>query len=223
MLLAPEKLQVQCVMENHVITIKPPLQIVYIGNGCEAYSANIYIPAESELMATLHSITRSQFFLKYNFNYTNVSNFLVWYKLDFAKLTNEEIKTLKAKVLKLPTMSMEMFDNVLEKIDENYPLLLSPTFILALLVTVSISVIALGIIFIWFKRKAFLTSSTVGNLIKLVPSLNDKEPTLNSLLPILSELASSKNKNNTLITSTAVSTLPQTAQDEVILPPVLVP
>ena len=91
-------------METHVITLKPSLQIVDIGNGCEAYSASIYIPAKSELMATLQSITRSQFFLKYSFNYTNVSNFLVWYKSDFAKLTNEEIETLKAKVLKLPTM-----------------------------------------------------------------------------------------------------------------------
>ena len=112
-------------METHVITIKPPLQIVDIGNGCEAYSASIYIPAKSELMVTLQSVTRSQFFLEYNFNYTNVNNFLVWYKSDFAKLTNEEIETLKAKVLKLPTMSMEIFDNVLEKIDEDYPFSLS--------------------------------------------------------------------------------------------------
>ena len=99
-------------METHVLTIKPPLQIVDIDNGWEAYSPSIYIPAKSELMATLQLITRSQLFLEYNFNYTNVSNFLVWYKSDFAKLTNEEIETLKAKVLKLPTMSMEMFDNV---------------------------------------------------------------------------------------------------------------
>ena len=73
--LATKKLQVRCVMETHVITIKPPLQIVDVCNGCEAYSASIYIPAKSELMATLQSITRSQFFLKYNFNYTNVSIF----------------------------------------------------------------------------------------------------------------------------------------------------
>ena len=119
-------------------------------------------------------------------------------------------------------MSMEMFDNVLENIDENYPLSLSHTLILALLVTVGACVIALGIIFIWYKRKASLTSSTVGNLTKPVPSLNNKVPTLNSLLPIVSELTSSKNKNKTLITPTAVSTLPQTALDELILPPVLV-
>ena len=154
-------------METHVVTIKPPLQIVDIGNGCKAYSARIYIPAKSELTATLQSITRSQFFLEYNFNYTNVSNFLVWYKSYFAKLTNEEIKTLKAKVIELPTMLMEMFDNILENIDENYPLSLSPTLIMALLVMIGIYVIALGIIFIWYKRKASLTSSTIGNLTNL--------------------------------------------------------
>ena len=74
--LAAENLQVRCVMETHVITIKPPLQIVDIGNGCESYSASIYKPAKSELMATLQSITRTQFFLKYNFNYTNMSNYV---------------------------------------------------------------------------------------------------------------------------------------------------
>ena len=87
---------------------------------------------------------------------------------------------------------MELFDNVLENIDENYPLLLSPTLIIAFLVTMGVCVIALGIIFIWHKRKASLTTSTGGNLTKLVPSLNDKIPTLDSLLPILSEMASSK-------------------------------
>ena len=55
--LAAKKLQIRCVMETHVITIKPPLQIVDTGNECEAYSANIYIPAKSELTTTLQSIT----------------------------------------------------------------------------------------------------------------------------------------------------------------------
>ena len=53
--LATEKLQVRCVVETHVISIKPTLQIVDIDNG--AYSASIYILAKSELMTTLHSIT----------------------------------------------------------------------------------------------------------------------------------------------------------------------
>ena len=217
-----EKLQVRCVMETHIITIKPLLQIVDIGNGCEAYSASIYIPAKSELMATLQSVTRSQFFLEYNFNYANVSNFLVWYKLDFAKLTNNEIETLKAKMLRLPTMSMEIFDKVLKNINESYPFSLSPKLILALLVSVGICVITIGIIFVLYKRKTSLTSCTIGNLIKLVPSLNEKTPTLNYLLPILSELTSSENNEN-VITPVTVSQLSQTPLDELILLPVLVP
>ena len=163
--LATEKQQIRCIMETHVITIKPPLQIVDIGNGCKAYAASIYILAKSELTTTLQSITRSQFSLDYNFKYTNMSNFLIWYKSDFAKLTTKGIEALKAKMLKLPTMSMKLVDNILENIDEDYPFLLSPKLILALLLLTGICFIAMGIIFIWYKRKTSLTTSTVGNLI----------------------------------------------------------
>ena len=86
-----------------------PLQIVDVGNGCEASSANIYIPAKSELTATLELITRSQFFLEFNLKHTNISNFLVWNDFKFDKLTETEVKTLKSKLLQLPPMSMDMF------------------------------------------------------------------------------------------------------------------
>ena len=151
-----------------------------------------------------------------------MSNFLIWHKSDFAKLTTKEIETLKAKMLKLPTMSMDLFDNVLENIDEDYPFSLSPKLILALLILTGICIITIGIIFIWYKRKTSLTSSMVGNLIKLIPSLNEKIPTLNSLLPILSELTPSQSNKNAL-TSIAVPQLSQTPPDELILPPVMVP
>ena len=95
---------------------------------------------------------------------------------------------------------------------------LSPKLILALLVLTGICVLAIGIIFIWYKRKTSLTSSMVGNLIKLVPSLNEKVPTLNSLLSILSELTPSHIKN--ALPSVIVPQLPQTPPDELVLPPV---
>ena len=218
--LAAEKLQIRCVMETHVITIEPPLQIVDVGNRCEAFSSSIYIPAKSELTVTLQLFTISQFFLDYNFNYTNVSNFLVWYKLDFAKLTETEIKTLKAKMLQLPSMSMDIFYNVIDNIDENYPFTLSPKLILALLVTVGVCVIALGIIFIWYKRKTTLSSSTMENLIKLAPSLDGNTSSLDLLLPVLSELASSRTKYRSTPTT---ATPHQTTSDGLISSSILVP
>ena len=62
----------------------------------------------------------------------------------------------------------------------------------------------------------------MGNLLKLKPSLKEKIPTLDSLLPILSELTPLQNIKNDL-TTVAVPQLLQTPPDELVLPPVLVP
>ena len=103
-------------------------------------------------------------------------------------------------------MSMDVFDKTLEAINEHYPFSLSTKLILALLVITGVCFIVFGILFIWYKRKTTLTASTVGNLSKLIPSLTEKKPSLNSLLPILSELQFPiKNKNTNIVTTTAVS------------------
>ena len=187
--LAMECLQLRCVMDTRIITIIPPLQIIDIGNGCKAYSASIYIPAKLELTTTLQSITRSQFFLNYNFKYTNASKFIIWHKTDFATLTPEEIKTLKAKMLKLPTMPMDIFKKTLKNIDENYPFSLPPILILSLLITMGIGTLIVCILFIWYKKKTSHTTSIVDNLLNLIPSLKDDIPNVDSLLPILAECA----------------------------------
>ena len=200
-----------------------PLQIVDIGNGCEAYSTSIYIPAKSELTATMQSLIRLQFFLDYNFQYANVSNFVVWYKTDFANLTKEEIESLKAKIMKLPTMPMDIFDKTLETIDENYAFSLSPKLILALLILTGVCFVIFGILFIWYKRKTTLTTSTTGHLYKLIPSLKEKKPSLNSLLPILSEFVHPTNaKTTNLETTNAVPRKSSPTQDEQSLP-VMIP
>ena len=125
-------------------------------------------------------------------------------------------------MLKLPTMPTDIYKNVLGNIDKNYPFSLSPKLILALLVLTGVCTIVIGILFIWYKRKTSFTSSTLGNLLKLTPSLEEKIPTQDSLLPILSELAPSQNNNNAL-TTVAVPQLPQIPPAEIVLPPVLVP
>ena len=129
-----------------------------------------------------------------------MSNFLIWHKTNFATLTPDEIKTLKAKMLKLPTMPMDIFKKVLGNIDEKYPFTMSPKLILALLVLTGLCTIIIGILFIWYKRKTSFTPSTMGNLLKLIPSLKEKIPTLDSLFPILSEQAPSQNAKSALTT-----------------------
>ena len=112
---------------------------------------------------------------------------MVWDKTNFATFNKEEIAALQAKIMKLPTMSMDIFDKTLETIDENYPFSLSPKLIIALFILIGVCLIVFGILFIWYKRKTTLATSVVGHLHKLIPLLKEKQPTLSSLLPIFSE------------------------------------
>ena len=79
-------------------------------------------------------------------------------------------------------MPMEIFKKVLGNIDEEYPFSLLPKLILALLVATGLCTVIIGILFIWYRRKTSFTSSTMGNILKLIPSLKEKIPTLDSLL-----------------------------------------
>ena len=61
----------------------------------------------------------------------------------------------------------------------------------------------------------------MGNLLKLIPLLKEKIPTLDSLLPILSECVSQNAKN--ALTTVTVPQQQQPPSDECILPPILAP
>ena len=61
--LATEKLQVRCLKETHILEIKPPLQIVLIGDGCEGYSPSLATAAKNEITAINNFINRPGFFI----------------------------------------------------------------------------------------------------------------------------------------------------------------
>ena len=68
-----EKIQLRCLTQTTIKVVKPPLTILYVRNGCEAYSANIYIPAKSELTSHDPELTRHVFFLDFNEDYQNLT------------------------------------------------------------------------------------------------------------------------------------------------------
>ena len=116
---------------------------------------------------------------------------------------------------------MDIFERNLEMIDENYPFSLSPKLILAFLILAGLFFIVIGILFIWYKRKTTLATSTVGHLHKLIPSLKEKQPSLNSLLPILSEFVH-PTKTKTTNLGTAADSQQSPIRDEHSIP-VMVP
>ena len=65
-----EQLQVRCLEETHMIEIQPPLQIVYLGNGCEGYSPSMFLPAKNEMTTHAQIESCREYFLQFNYVYT---------------------------------------------------------------------------------------------------------------------------------------------------------
>ena len=102
--LKKEKMQVRCLLETHVVDIKPPLTIIYVGNGCEAYSNNLYIPAKSELTSRDDTVVRHNYFQQFNEKYQNLTKYSLIEDLGIEKLTNKEIENLPDHLAALPTL-----------------------------------------------------------------------------------------------------------------------
>ena len=116
-----EQLQIRCLKETQVIQIRLPLQVVYIGNGCEGYSPNMYIPAKSELSGTGEIESRKEYFLKFNYVYQPDELIGVWWQFRSKLMTIEEAENFVEKVEPLGTMDYSILNRRLDGVDSKYP------------------------------------------------------------------------------------------------------
>ena len=116
-----EQLQIRCLEETHVIQVRPPLQIVYIGNGCEGYSPSMYIPAKSELSGTEEIESRREYFLQFNYIFEPDQLVGAWWQFRTKLMTIEEAKTFVEQVEPLGTMDYSILNKQIRKIDTKYP------------------------------------------------------------------------------------------------------
>ena len=164
-----EKLQVRCLTETHVVDIRPPVEIVYIGNGCEGYSPHLYIPTRSTLTSEINIFKRGQYFLKFNAKYRTDSKIGIWAKLKFRLQTKEEARKEVQKWAELQPMTMEYLGQKLDLIDtEKYPFELSTKALLLMLIIVTL-IIVIGLVIAlvkWWKGRE--GSKEIKNMVKLL-------------------------------------------------------
>ena len=104
-----------------MIQIRPPLQVVYVGNGCEGYSPSMYIPAKSELSGTEEIESRKEYFLKFNYVYQPDELIGVWWQFRSKLMTIKEAENFVEKVEPLGTMDYSILNRQLGKVDSKYP------------------------------------------------------------------------------------------------------
>ena len=99
-----EKIQIRCLINTHVVDIRPPLTTIYVGNKCESYSNNLYIPAKSELTSRDDTVVRHIHFQQFNEGYQNLTKYSLIEDLGIKKLTDREIENLPDHLAALPEL-----------------------------------------------------------------------------------------------------------------------
>ena len=116
-----EQLQIRCLEETHVIQVRPPLQIVYIGNGCEGYSPSMYIPMKSELSGTEEIESRKEYFLQFNYIFKPDNLVGAWWQFRTKLMSTKEAQAFVEQVEPLGTMDYSILNQKIEKIGSKYP------------------------------------------------------------------------------------------------------
>ena len=115
--LASNRIQVHCLEETHLEPIAPPLTVIYIGNGWEGYSINIYIPSKTDLTGNMDTSSRHNFFVAFNVIYQNV----MWYGMSLNwKHLHQNKDLLAVKLSEFPLMTLNDLGKRIKKIRTSY-------------------------------------------------------------------------------------------------------
>ena len=160
-----EQLQVRCLEETHVIEIEPPLQIVYLGNGCEGYSPSMFLPAKNEMTTHAQIESRKEYFLQFNYVYTPDRYIGLWWQFRTRLMSDEDAKAFITQVAPLGTMDYSLLHKRPPVIDTNYGFSLPvPPVTLGIGIVVIILLIAgvaLGCYVSWMGKTFNLATGTI--------------------------------------------------------------
>ena len=126
-------MQIRCLTDTHVIDIKPPLTIIYVGDGCEAYSNNLFIPAKSELTSTDSSLVRHNYFQKFNEEYQDITRYSLIEDLGIVQLTPKEIAKIPDRLTALPKLQFKELKRRLVEIKQPLNIHSNVSFILVMI------------------------------------------------------------------------------------------
>ena len=107
---ATETLQIRCLLEMSVIPIQPPLQIVYVGDGCKGYSPSLFIPAKTDRAVTVEIEPRKHYFMEFNEIYEPDAYLGIWYQFRLTLMNPEEAKKLVRKAESFGTLDFSILN-----------------------------------------------------------------------------------------------------------------
>ena len=175
------KMQIRCLTDTHVIDIKPPLTIIYVGDGCEAYSNNLFIPAKSELTSTDSSLVRHNYFQKFNEEYQDITRYSLIEDLGIVQLTPKEIAKIPDWLMALPKLQFKELKRRLVEIKQPLNIHSNVSFIL-----VMIGGLILCPIIAYVLWQIYRVHSNIKRFKPVVKIFNDKQRDISNISDLVS-------------------------------------
>ena len=170
---ATETLQIRCLLETSVIPIQPPLQIVYVGDGCKGYSPSLFIPAKTDRAVTVEIEPRKHYFMEFNEIYEPDAYLGIWYQFRLTLMNPEEAKKLVRKAESFGTLDFSILNKHIQPLPNQegggFPVL---PMILVVGVGFTLTLVA-GILLACKLQQVGLTASalttTVNTVVEKIP------------------------------------------------------
>ena len=165
---ATETLQIRCLLETHVVTIHPPLQIIYIGNGCEGFSSSFFILAKPDQAVIKEIESRRKYFLEFNEIYEPDQYIGLSYQLEIVLMNKSEAQKFVTKAKSFGTLDFALLNKHIQPlpIQKGGGFLVTPMMIVVgvgfILTTIA------GILFACKLRQVGLASSALMSTAKAV-------------------------------------------------------
>ena len=165
---ATETLQIRCLLETHVVTIHPPLQIIYVGNGCEGFSSSVFIPAKSDQAVIKEIQPRQKYFLEFNEIYKPDQYIGLWCQFEIVLMNKSDAQKFVTKVKSFGTLDFTLLNKHIQSlpIQKGRGFLVTPMMIVVG-VGFTLTIIA-GILFACKLRQVGLASSALTSTAKAV-------------------------------------------------------
>ena len=200
------KMQIRCLTDTHIIDIKPPLTIIYVADGCEAYSNNLFTPAKSELTSTDSSWVEHGCFQQFNEEYQDMTRYSLVEDLGIVQLTPKEIAKIPDRLMALPKLQFKELKKRLVEIKQPLNIHSNVSFIL-----IMIGGLILCPIIVYVLWQIYRVCSNVKSFKPLVKIFNDKKnDPLNVSDLVSNRLRTLEAKFSSLIGSEAPNTTTRT-------------
>ena len=167
------KMQIRCLTDTHVINIKPPLTIIYVGN--------LFIPAKSELTSTDTSLVRHNYFQQFNEQYQNITRYSLIEDLGIVQLTPKEIAKIPDRLTALPKLQFKELKRRLVEIKQPLNIHSNISFILVI-----IGGLILCPIIVYVMWRIYRVRSNINKFKPMVKIFNDKKNELFNISDLVS-------------------------------------